>query len=79
MADAAGMSQPAVARIWRAATLRPPRAEALKLSRAPPFVEARELISPGRGVTRDHKPFATESGESHANRRGKTTKFDISS
>ena len=39
MAGAAGMSQTAVSRIWRAFALQPHRAEAFKLSRDPQFVE----------------------------------------
>ena len=47
MAHRAGMSQTAVARIWRAFGLRPHRAEAFKLSSDPAFVEkVRDAVGP---------------------------------
>jgi transposase len=45
LARAAGMSQTAVARIWRAFALRPHRAETFKLSRDPLFIEkVRDIV-----------------------------------
>jgi transposase len=47
LARAAGMSQTAVSRIWRAFGLQPHRAEAFKLSRDPLFVEkVRDIVGP---------------------------------